>query len=485
MLRRLYPTALTATIALAALAAPLAAQQVGPARGAVVVVGGGAIGPDVYERFIALAGGPDALIVDVPTAGGDSLYPADWRGTAGLKAAGARNVVVLHTVHRAVADDSAFAAVLARAGGVWFEGGRQWHLVDSYAGTRTERGFHAVLARGGVVGGTSAGASILSSYLLRGARSGNAIVMDSTYDRGFGFLRNVAIDQHVVARGRLADLADSLVPRRPDLLGISEDEGTAWIVQGDSAVIVGRNKAFAYGGRGNDAGRPFVTLYPGDSYDLAARAVRRRAGASSRLDSAFVDGVFREVAASGSKATVLVARQGNVLVDRAFNVPIGARYMPPTTVPNFAVGGLSEPVDALLARLTGRTRPLAHDSAYRAALAARIFTPIGAHQMAVVDGQLAANVDELYRFALGLEHLPTFFAGARSAGAPQPGDDALGWQRDTYRGTTRLSAYGTPDGRRAAFVRLPERRVTVIVLTDRDDVDARRLADRLLDRLAP
>src|SRR5207302_5976545 len=104
---------------------PASAQspRVGPPRGAVVVIGGGSLGPEVYAKFIELAGGPDALIVDVPTAGGDSTYPADWRGTRGLKAAGARNVVVLHTVDRKLADADSFAAVLARAGGVWFEGG--------------------------------------------------------------------------------------------------------------------------------------------------------------------------------------------------------------------------------------------------------------------------------------------------------------------------------------------------------------------------
>ena len=200
---------------------------VGPARGAVMVVGGGAQGPELYAKFIELAGGPDALIIDVPTAGGDSAYPADWRGTRGLRAAGARNVVVLHTLDRKVADSDSFSAPIQRAGAVWFEGGRQWRLVDAYAGTRTERAFHDVLARGGVVGGSSAGASILSSYMLRGARAGNTTIMAPGYEVGFGFLRGVAIDQHVVARERLRDLADSLMPRHPELLGISEDEGTA------------------------------------------------------------------------------------------------------------------------------------------------------------------------------------------------------------------------------------------------------------------
>ncbi|MEZ4457862.1 MAG: Type 1 glutamine amidotransferase-like domain-containing protein [Gemmatimonadales bacterium] len=196
------------------------APRVGPPRGTVVVVGGGQIGPRVWAEFIEAAGGPDALIIDVPTAGGDSTYPSDWRGRDGLLAAGAKNVVVLHTIDRNVADADSFAAILRRAGRV-VRGGQQWHLVDSYAGTRTERAFHDVLARGGVVGGSSAGASILASYLLRGARSGNSIVMDPEYDRGFGFLRGTAIDQHVVARDRLptSRTPDPAAARPPRHLG--------------------------------------------------------------------------------------------------------------------------------------------------------------------------------------------------------------------------------------------------------------------------
>src|SRR5256885_6726801 len=245
--------------------------RVGPPRGTVLVVGGGSLGPEVLGKFIELAGGPDALIVDVPTAGGDSVYPADWPGTHSLKAAGAKHVIVLHAIDRKLADSDSFAAVLSRAGGVWFEGGRQWHLVDSYAGTKTEKAFHDVLARGGAVGGSSAGASILASYLLRGARAGNSVIMAPGYEQGFGFLRGVAIDQHVVARERLADLADSLMPKHPELLGMSEDEGTAWLVRGDTAEIIGRNKAFVYGGwPPNDSRQPVLPRHPGEPYDLSA-----------------------------------------------------------------------------------------------------------------------------------------------------------------------------------------------------------------------
>ncbi|HEU4631340.1 MAG TPA: Type 1 glutamine amidotransferase-like domain-containing protein, partial [Gemmatimonadaceae bacterium] len=201
---------------------------VGPARGTVIVVGGGAMGPEIYERFIAAAGGPDALIVDVPTAGGAEAYGDDAAGARGFRRAGARNVRVLHTTDPRVADADSFVVVLRQARGVWFEGGRQYRLVDAYAGTKTEQAFRDVLARGGVVGGSSAGATILGDFLVRGAPSNDNRIMDYPgYEKGFAFLRGVAIDQHVVARERLPDLADSIMPRYPRLLGMSEDEGTA------------------------------------------------------------------------------------------------------------------------------------------------------------------------------------------------------------------------------------------------------------------
>ncbi len=458
-------------------ASGVSAPRVGPAAGAVVVVGGGSVGPEILTRFIELAGGPDALIIDVPTAGGDSTYPVNWRGMNALKAAGARNVRVLHTIDRKVADSDRFAEPLANAGGVWFEGGRQWHLVDSYAGTTTERGFHDVLARGGVVGGSSAGASILSTYMLRGARSGNEIIMAPGYEAGFGFLRGVAIDQHVVARERLRDLADSLMPRRPDLLGISEDEGTAWFVRGDTADIVGRNKAFVYGGRdATDPRKPFLTLYPGDRYDLAARRVIHRAWDDSPVSRAFVDSLFAGI---GGKATVLVAQAGKVFVDQAYGIPDHPTYMPATTVPNFALGGVSAPIEALVRQLA-----LANDKlGYQARVARYIGAPVGWHKTtADSSGAMSSSVDELYRFSLGTESVRTFRSDTTSVNPPL--DYTLGWNADRVRGLTLLSAYGTSDGKRNAFVRIPDRRATIIILTDGAQVDAKGIADRIAERLS-
>jgi cyanophycinase len=437
--------------------------KVGPASGTVIVVGGGSMGPEIYKAFIDAAGGPDALILDVPNAGGSDTVSRDagraWRDH------GAKNVAVLFTKDRRIADSDSFTAIIKRAGGVWFEGGRQFHLVQDYGGTKTERAIMDLLERGGVVGGSSAGESILGDFMVRGAPSNDNRIMDYPgYETGFGYLRNVGIDQHVVARSRLPDLADSIIPRHPQLLGISEDEGTAWVVRGDTAHIIGRNKAFVYNGRdANDAGAPFLTLHPGDRYDLNARRVISRAADRSPVKRELMDSLFAKYdAPSSGGATVLVAQDGDVLVDRAFGIPAQPRFMPRTTLPLFPLGDISR----VFAALCEQPSPLSR-------CVTQLSRAVGAHQTTADSAQVRSSVDELYRFALGLE-VPSTWRGV---------DYAKGWTADAYRGARRFAAYATPDGRRAAFVRVPERHVTVVVLTDDANADARGMAERILDQL--
>jgi len=263
-------------------ASPGTHAGVGIDRGSLVIAGGGQLGPEIVGRFIELAGGPTAHIVVIPTAGEDSVYPTDWRGLDLLRNAGASNLTLLHTVRRGVAESDSFVAAIRSARGVWFPGGRQWRLVDSYLGTRTERELHALLARGGVIGGTSAGASIQASYLVRGAREGNTIMMAPGYERGFAFLRKVAVDQHVGARQRQRDL-QQVVARHRDLLGLGLDEGTAIVVQGTHAEVVGRGVLYVHNGaEPAGPGAPWFTLAAGETLDLAARRRIATAAGSSR-----------------------------------------------------------------------------------------------------------------------------------------------------------------------------------------------------------
>jgi len=250
-------------LVLAAVAA--SAASVGPDRGSLVVVGGGTLGPDLVNRFLELAGGVEAPIVFIPTADERSQFPPDFAASTFLAMAGARHVTVLHTRDKAVADTEAFVAPLKTARGVWFAGGRQWRLVDAYLGTRVEKELQALLKRGGVIGGTSAGATILGSFLVRGARSGNTVMIDETYQQGLGFLRNVAVDQHLLVRKRERDMLE-VVARHPRLLGLGIDEGTAVVVRGDRAEVIGPSKVAIY-----EHGKEFYFLQAGDRFDLKRR----------------------------------------------------------------------------------------------------------------------------------------------------------------------------------------------------------------------
>src|SRR5262252_2048012 len=144
-----------------ACSAPAFAQQTpeyGPAKGTLLIVGGGTLeGTGIQEKFIQLAGGKDMKFVIVPTAGGNRDANGSIRNykeedvVKPWKALGLTNVRMLHTHDRKIADSPEFASVLADANAVWFDGGRQWNLVDSYANTLTEREFFKVLERGGVI----------------------------------------------------------------------------------------------------------------------------------------------------------------------------------------------------------------------------------------------------------------------------------------------------------------------------------------------
>jgi hypothetical protein len=102
----------------------------------------------------------------------------------------------------------------------------------------------------------------------------------------------------------------------------------------------------------------------------------------------------------------------------------------------------------------------------------RVSGLIGAHQTVSPDSvQVHSSVDELYRLAL-LFH--------QTGAVP---DSLKAWTSDSYKGTKRLAAYATADGKRAAFVLLPERQATVIILTNDANADARAMAEKIIDQI--
>jgi len=268
-------------LAISLVSAP--ATEVGPSKGSLVIVGGAMRDPAIFGRFLQLAGGPEAPIVIIPTAGGGEHYDQYWSGLRRYREAGAKNLTVVHTKDRSVADSEEFVRPIQEARGVFFSGGRQWRLADSYLNTRTHKELLALLERGGVIGGSSAGATIQGSFLVRGDTKGNTIMMGDHLE-GFGFLRNVGIDQHLLKRNRHFDMIE-VVEKHPELLGIGLDEDTAIVVRGDQFEVIGQSYVAIYDNtRQIPPEGQFYFLAPGDRYNLKTRQATRPARTMRPID---------------------------------------------------------------------------------------------------------------------------------------------------------------------------------------------------------
>ncbi|CAM4425211.1 cyanophycinase [Pedobacter westerhofensis] len=246
----------------------------GPENGSLLIIGGN-VGntPAVWNKFVELAGGKDkAKIVVVTAAVGDSAAFDQKDINEIKKITGIKSVTLLHTGSLAEANSERFIKPIQEATGVYFLGGRQWRIADAYLNTLTHQAFFDVLKRGGVIAGSSAGATIQGSFLWRGDTSG-ADVLVGDHLQGLGFLKNAAIDQHLLKRNRQFDLVD-FIRFSPKLIGIGLDEATAIVVQKDTLQVVGKSYVAIYD---HDTivkkNIPFVLLQSGQSYDLKNRKI--------------------------------------------------------------------------------------------------------------------------------------------------------------------------------------------------------------------
>lgn len=260
----------------------------GPEKGSLIIIGGNGSTPAIWKKFIELAGGVEkAKIVYVSTGTpGDDTSSHSYVNTI-KKETGFKHVTILNTSSLTEANSEKFIAPLKEATGVYFGGGRQWRIADSYLNTLTHQAFFDVLNRGGVIIGSSAGASIQGSFLWRADTKNNAVLVGD-HTQGLGFLKNSAIDQHLLKRNREFDLVD-FIKKAPDLIGIGLDEATAVLVQRDTLEVLGKSYALIYDydtiiGKGkphvNDgkedytaSSGPFFFLSEGQKYDLRNRKV--------------------------------------------------------------------------------------------------------------------------------------------------------------------------------------------------------------------
>ncbi|MGQ0767193.1 MAG: cyanophycinase [Gemmatimonadota bacterium] len=250
-------------VVIAAFVGPCGALWGQTPRGSLVIVGGGPIPPEINKRFVELAGGAGkAFVVTIPMAAADP----DDAGTGRVEIFRSEGVeAVSVTLTRALAQSDSVARLLARATGVWFPGGVQSRLADTLVGTRALDSIRSRYNAGAVIGGTSAGAAVMSDPMITGdeRRPGGSRPLSDTsspafmtidrdnvvVSRGLALLPGVIVDQHFLRRRRHNRLI-SRVLEGPQKIGAGIDEATALVVLADGSwEVIGESQVVVYDAR--------------------------------------------------------------------------------------------------------------------------------------------------------------------------------------------------------------------------------------------
>lgn len=221
-----------AVLAQAKIDKPLSRPVQKEVAGSLVIVGGGLLPDTIRECFLELAGGKKGRLVVIPTASKWVDQTRISRSFNYWKEQGLASVSLLHTLDPKEADDPSFVKPLTEATAAWLSGGDQSRLANAYRGTAVEKELKRLLTRGGVIGGTSAGASVLSAIMITG---GNP---QAHVGQGFDLLPNVVIDQHFQNRKRQKRLLGVLA-NHPRCLGLGIDEKTAVVLHGHTLTVLG------------------------------------------------------------------------------------------------------------------------------------------------------------------------------------------------------------------------------------------------------
>ncbi len=283
-----------AAVLAAATALARAPAPSSPPGGDLVLIGGGEKPDEAMRKFVELAGGKDAPIVVIPTASTQrstrKYYAKQFREELGCTAA-----TVLDIRKREDAARPDFVAAVAAARGIFFGGGDQVRITDALLGTPVGDAIAAAFARGAVVGGTSAGTACQSALMITGEGDFTVIRASAVELKpGFGFFRDVVVDQHFIARQRSNRLI-SVILEHPELLGVGVDEDTAvWVRPDGTFRVIGKRSVMVIDPAGatvrraaDPSGKDLLgvhdlrvhVLLDGEGYDIGKRAVLGREGA--------------------------------------------------------------------------------------------------------------------------------------------------------------------------------------------------------------
>jgi cyanophycinase len=217
-------------------------------------------------------------------------YLEKYRTTFGKL--GVKHVTELYIEDRAEAVHSSKLKLLDGVRAVFFSGGDQLRITSQIGDTPIYDRLHELYRSGGVIAGTSAGASAMSeTMLVEGGQDKSSRLGDLRMAAGLGFLRDVIIDQHFAERGRIGRLIGA-VSQNPRVLGIGIDEDTAIVVRGSKFHVIGSGAVYLVDGSGvtqsnvaEDEPNAILSTFDlklhllsaGDTFDLKTRQPMRRA----------------------------------------------------------------------------------------------------------------------------------------------------------------------------------------------------------------
>lgn len=211
----------------------------GEERGWIVPIGGAEekeSSPRILERFVRVCGGSDADIVVIPTASRQADTGARYEKI--FRELGAEHVDALDFAHRDDGKRDDRLRRIERASGIFFTGGNQLRISTILGGTPAAKLIRTRNASGITVGGTSAGASILSEHMIAFGDEGSSPKAGSVrLAPGLGLTNRFVIDQHFRQRDRLGRLVTALA-FNPFAVGIGLDEDTAAFIAPDNTLEV-------------------------------------------------------------------------------------------------------------------------------------------------------------------------------------------------------------------------------------------------------
>ena len=213
-------------------------------RGALIAIGGheDKDGEREILKEVARRVQGGRLVVATVASSIPEEYYAEYERVFGEL--GVTELSELYVNERAEASDPEKLGCLENAAGVFFTGGDQLRIASQIGDTLVEQTIRRVWEKGGLIAGTSAGASMMSDVMLIGGASSESHRIGGIHmSAGLGLIRDVVIDQHFAERGRIGRLLGA-VSQNPRILGIGIDENTACIVEGDEMRIIGEGAVY-------------------------------------------------------------------------------------------------------------------------------------------------------------------------------------------------------------------------------------------------